>query len=107
MRRIVSSWRYVTVAVHVVCPIRPMIWKRGSPTVRAGRSTRSLSSQIACASTKSIACFALFAADFAGSKSNRGKVYKLYYKSAPHASTISRTSARRKRTVTGGPEPTR
>lgn len=44
---------------------------RGSSALRAGVSSRSGSSQIACASLKSMPCFTLFAADFRGSNSNR------------------------------------
>jgi hypothetical protein len=58
-RRIVSSWQYVAVAVHVVCALRPIIWRRGSPTC-AGRSTRLAPRQSAWASTKSMPWFALF-----------------------------------------------
>src|SRR5258708_18011997 len=65
------------VAVHIVSPIWPMTTNRGSSMARAGTSTRSVSDQSACASSKSIPCLALFAADFAGSNSN-GIQYSKY-----------------------------
>lgn len=75
--RIVSSWRYVTHAAHAVSSMRPITIERGSTSDRAATSSRSGSFQSACASTKSIPCFALFAVDFSGSKSN-GMRYRNY-----------------------------
>src|SRR5438105_1379891 len=49
-----------------------MTMERGSTSDRAGAFEAVGVCQIACASVKSIPCFALFAADFAGSNSRQG-----------------------------------
>src|ERR1051325_9307127 len=50
--------------------MRPITIERASTSDRALTSSRSGSFQSACASTKSIPCFAPFALDFSGSNSN-------------------------------------
>ncbi len=68
---ILTRWyRYVTTADQCSSAIRPTTSHRGSPTVRAGTSTRLGSSHSACACTKSIPCLVVFAALFSGSNSN-------------------------------------
>ena len=61
--------RYVTTADQCRPAIRPTTSHRGSPTVRAGTSTRFGSSHSACACTKPIPCLIVFAALFSGSNS--------------------------------------
>ena len=64
--------RYVTTANQCSPAIRPTTSHRGSPTVRAGTSTRfgSSHSACACACTKPIPCLIVFAALFSESNSN-------------------------------------
>ena len=66
-----TSFRYVIKADHIFPPTLAITRCRTSSRLRAGISGRSGSLQIACASSQSIPCLTLFAADFFGSNSNR------------------------------------
>ncbi len=72
---------YVATADQCSSAIRPTTSHRGSPTVRAGTSTRcgSSHSPCACACTKPIPCLVVLAALFSGSNSSsKTSWYKNY-----------------------------
>ena len=74
--------------------MRPITIERGSTSDRAATSSRSGSFQSACASTKSIPCFALFAVDFSGSNSNNIE-YRNYTTSGNNDRKVAGTASLR------------
>jgi len=74
---------------------RPTTSQRGSPTVRAGTSTRFGSSHSACAWTKSIPCLIVFAALFSGSNSKSTTSWYRNY--TPGVNSHSYSGAHRRR----------